>query len=96
VERGTEEEKYYREMHLDNNTFSEGEEPSAGQGIWDARERQDGGRGMYIEGEEVRVVVVKITDGRVSDWKGGVRDWTLTDIKNDIDGEALVNGVAGS
>lgn len=97
VERGTEEERYYREMHLDNNTFSEGEEQSAGQGIWDVRERQDGGRGMYIEGEEVRVVVVKVTDGRVSDWKGGVRDWTLAEEgENNIDGEALVNGVAGS
>lgn len=96
VERGTEEERYYKEMHLDNNTFSEGEEQGPGHGIWDVRERQDGGRGMYIEGEEVRVVVVKITDGRVSDWKGGVRDWTLADIENNIDGEALVNGVAGS
>jgi hypothetical protein len=97
VERGTEEERYYKEMHLDNNTFSEGEEPSAGQGIWDVRERQDGGRGMYIEGEEVRVVMVKITDGRVSDWKGAVRDWTLsTERENNGDGETLVNGVAGS
>jgi hypothetical protein len=52
---------------------------------------------MYIEGEEVRVVVVKITDGRVSDWKGGVRDWTLAGEEgNNVDGEALVNGVAGS
>jgi hypothetical protein len=97
VERGTEEEKYYREMHLDNNTFSEGEEQAPGQGVWDVRERQDGGRGMYIEGEEVRVVVVRITDGRVSDWKGGVRDWSLVgEGENNVGGEGLVNGVVGS
>jgi hypothetical protein len=72
-ERGTE-EAYLREKHLDNNKLAD-EEDQEGQGsFWDDRERQGGGRDMYIEGKEVRVVVVKITDGRVSDWKGGVRD----------------------
>jgi len=70
VETGTEEEKYLREKHLENNTFDGG---AGGH----QKEADDGGREMYIEGEEVRVVVVKITDGRVSDWKGGVRDWSL-------------------
>lgn len=94
VDRGTEEEKYYREMHLDNNTFSEGEGQQQG-GFWES-ERQDGGREMYIEGEEVRVVVVRITDGRVSDWKGGVRDWSLSGIEvgNDDGGHELVNGAS--
>ena len=27
----------------------------------------------------MRVVVVKIKDGRVADWKGAIRDWSLTD-----------------
>lgn len=93
ADRDTEEERYYYREHLENNTFSEtgGEGASA----W-AREEPDGGRGIFIEGEEVRVVVVKIKDGRVSDWKGAIRDWTLLDagaagqVEN---GAPLVNGV---
>ncbi|KAL5353648.1 hypothetical protein ACLOAV_001686 [Pseudogymnoascus australis] len=80
VESGTEEERFLREAHLRNNTFGEGEE--AGE-----RGAQDGGRGCFIEGEEVRVVVVRITDGRVADWKGAVRDWSL------VPRERLANGV---
>lgn len=79
VEQGTEEEKYFKERHLQNNTFSEGGPGAGGE--------QDGGRGCFIEGNEVRVVVVKIKDGRVADWKGAVRDWSL------VDGQAQVNGV---
>ncbi|XPS93998.1 hypothetical protein M3J09_003324, partial [Ascochyta lentis] len=37
----------------------------------------DGGTRCYVEGDEVKVVVVKIKDGRIADWKGQVRDWTL-------------------
>lgn len=95
MERGTEEDKYYREQHLDNNTFSEGEEGQGQGSFWDEREKQDGGRGIFIEGEEVRVVVVRITDGRVSDWKGAVRDWSLSgqERENNSAGETLANGV---
>jgi hypothetical protein len=39
----------------------------------------DGGTKCYVEGNEVRVVVVSIRDGRIADWKGHVRDWTLSD-----------------
>ncbi|OBT77713.1 hypothetical protein VF21_03824 [Pseudogymnoascus sp. 05NY08] len=79
VDSGTEEENWLREAHLRNNTFGEGGEE-------EGRE-QDGGRGCFIEGEEVRVVVVRITDGRVADWKGAVRDWSL------VPRERLANGV---
>jgi len=65
VDRDTDEERYYKEQHLDNNTFSDGEEGQSQGAFWDEREKQDGGRGIFIEGEEVRVVVVKITYGRV-------------------------------
>lgn len=89
MEQGTEEESYYREKHLDNNTFTEGENGER-RGAWGSAEREggDGGREIFIEGEEVRVVVVKIRDGRVADWKGAVRDWSLGDTS-----ENLVNGV---
>lgn len=95
MERGTDEEAYYKEMHLDNNTFSEGAEGEGASNFWG--ETQDGGREMYIEGEEVRVVVVRITDGRVSDWKGGVRDWSLSGVEGGSAGgnstAGMVNGV---
>ncbi|KAK0121643.1 hypothetical protein ONS95_009931 [Cadophora gregata] len=95
VDRGTDEEAYYKEMHLENNTFSEGAEGEGTSNFWG--EAQDGGREMYIEGEEVRVVVVKITDGRVSDWKGGVRDWSLSGLEGGNAGGSsaarMVNGV---
>jgi hypothetical protein len=89
VEQGTEEETYYREMHLDNNTFTEGENGER-RNAWGSAERQDGdgGREIFIEGEEVRVVVVQIRDGRVADWKGAVRDWSLAETA-----DGLVNGI---
>ena len=92
VERGTAEEAYLRERHLENNTFSDDHGSDAGAGwgssaVDDAARNGDGGRGCFIEGEEVRVVVVKIKDARVADWKGAIRDWSLSE------DEALPNGV---
>ena len=77
LEQGTEEEKYFKERHIQNNTFQEGGMVT----------EQDGGRKEFIEGEEVRVVVVKIKDGRVADWKGAIRDWSL------VEDDKMVNGV---
>lgn len=66
---------------------------------------RDGGRGSYIEDEDVRVVVVEIRDGRISDWKGGVTDWAIEGAgqtvsqptgsreAEDNGGRPLVNGV---
>jgi hypothetical protein len=75
IPRGSDEEIYYRDQHLENNTFdSEGgpmfnHEAETGQ--------EDGGRSCFVAGEEVRVIVVNIKDIRTSDWKGGVKDWVL-------------------
>ena len=94
VDRGTDEERYYREQHLDTNTFTGGDER---RNDWSAVEIEgnDGGRGSFIEDEQVRVVVVEIRDGRVSDWKGAVRDWSLVGGagESDMSGDRLVNGV---
>lgn len=49
----------------------------------------DGGTRCYVEGDEVKVVVVKIKDGRIADWKGQVRDWNL----EDSDSARTVNGL---
>lgn len=95
LEGGSEEEKWCKEQHLANNTFegSEGGRQQRalssaaifGTSPSDGR-AGDGGRGSYIEDEDVRVVVVRIRDGRISDWKGGVKDWVIED-------SGLVDGV---
>ena len=36
-----------------------------------------GGANNYIEGEEIRVVLVSPTQCRIADWKGGIKDWAL-------------------
>lgn len=38
----------------------------------------DGGTKYYVEDDQVRVVVVRVTDGRIADWKGQTRDWSVT------------------
>jgi hypothetical protein len=97
LESGSEEEKWCKEQHLANNTF-EGSEGSRqmralssgdifGTSPADGR-AGDGGRGSYIEDQDVRVVVVRIRDGRISDWKGGVKDWVISDAD-----EVVVDGV---
>lgn len=92
LESGTEEEKWCKQQHLDNNTFdtqTTGSEQLFGTSPTNAR-AGDGGRGSYIEDEEVKVVVVRIKDGRISDWKGGVKDWVIAE-----PGQAqnMVNGI---
>lgn len=82
LERDTEEERFYKQAHLDNNTFVPTDAPFAfgtSPGTIPADDSGDGGRGCFIEGEEVRVVVVQVKDGRIADWKGGVRDWVVED-----------------
>ncbi|PNS19684.1 Pyridoxamine 5'-phosphate oxidase [Sphaceloma murrayae] len=44
--------------------------------------------------DDVRVVVVKIKDGRIADHKGGVRDFILTTDSGDNVPQRLTNGVA--
>ncbi len=40
-------------------------------------EEEEEGVGAYVEGEQVMVVAVRVRDGRIADWKGGVKDWKL-------------------
>jgi hypothetical protein len=60
--------------------------------LWGQEETRegDGGTRSYVEDEEVCVVVVKIKDGRIADWKGQVRDWVVA---ADAGQSALPNGV---
>ncbi|RYP40601.1 hypothetical protein DL767_001601 [Monosporascus sp. MG133] len=87
VAPGSEEERYYRDQHLENNTFdSDGTTPSAFN-----RQPEDGGRECFVAGEEVRVILVHVRDVRTSDWKGGVKDWVL--VPEGSEAAAAVNGV---
>ncbi|KAK0737434.1 hypothetical protein B0T21DRAFT_286780 [Apiosordaria backusii] len=83
VERGSEEEKYYRDIHLANNTFDSAtgpaEEPSA---------REDDERARL---HDARVIVVGIRDVRIADWKGAVRDWVISSPEDAARGQ--VNGI---
>ncbi|KAK0733742.1 hypothetical protein B0T26DRAFT_633682 [Lasiosphaeria miniovina] len=76
VDSGSEEERYFREKHLQNNTF---DASSSLNLVGDqAQEEGDGGRGHFVAGEEVRVIVVAIRHVRIADWKGSVRDWVIS------------------
>lgn len=82
----------------DEDTYSSS---PVGTGLWGGLGREeeeeaegeqaregDGGK-RYVEGHEISVVVVKIRDGRIADWKGQVRDWV---VRGDED-TGLANGV---
>jgi hypothetical protein len=56
----------WREENLRTSATNEGD---IGEG--------DGGTKCYVEDDEVRVVVVRITGGRIADWRGQTRDWTV-------------------
>lgn len=65
---------------MENNTF--GDQAREEHGFFGATQNApqsavDGGASCFIEGEEVRVVLVGVREGRIADWKGGVKDWTL-------------------
>ncbi|KAK5131278.1 hypothetical protein LTR08_001183 [Meristemomyces frigidus] len=97
---GTEEERWCREQHLANNTFAEagsgGDEQQRLFSSSPSQARGDGGRGSYIEDRDVRVVVVRIREGRISDWKGGVTEFVLAEQEGGagevVEGGRMVNG----
>ena len=104
LQPGTEEERWCKEQHLANNTFEAGGGGGGGgQDLFGTSPTQgrsmsmgDGGRGSYIEDQDVRVVVVRIRDGRISDWKGGVKDFCLAEPAGVVDAGApggLTNGM---
>lgn len=97
---GTEEEKWCKEKHLENNTF--GDQAKEEAGFFGSTPHAssiecDGGTSCFIEGEEVRVVLVGVREGRIADWKGGVKDWSLAPTAGSGDPrgrDRMVNGVS--
>ncbi|KAK4136889.1 hypothetical protein BT67DRAFT_373833 [Trichocladium antarcticum] len=90
VDRDSPEEHYYRDVHLENNTFDDAMVDlggiAAGGGVAaDGEEKgvltngvgPGTGTSRFAAGEEVRVIVVGIRDVRISDYKGAVRDWVI-------------------
>ncbi|KAK0628223.1 hypothetical protein B0T17DRAFT_504922 [Bombardia bombarda] len=85
VDSSSQEESFYRQKHLENNTFDTETTLSAATasllrresivGNGGQQQEGDGGRGCFVAGEEVRVIVVGIRDVRIADWKGAVRDY---------------------
>ncbi|MCJ1356086.1 MAG: hypothetical protein MMC33_006080 [Icmadophila ericetorum] len=94
LEQGSEEEKWCKERHLENNTF--GDQAREDQGFFGAASTNgmgDGGTSCFIEGEDVRVVSVRVKEARIADWKGGVKDWAITNEEEGERGrEKITNG----
>ncbi|KAL6242019.1 hypothetical protein RBB50_010930 [Rhinocladiella similis] len=104
LEGGSDEEKWCKETHLANNTF--GDQAKEEIGVF-GRQHQppnpDDAGSCYIGADDVRVVIVPIREGRIADWKGGVKDWVL--VNDDVpaatddsargrsNGQPLVNGI---
>lgn len=105
LEEGSEEEKWCKETHLANHTF--GEQVRQEAGFFSAQPvTESENSSCYIEGDDVRVVLVPIREGRTADWKGGVKDWAVTDEgaqsglsristgdRGRSNGQPLVNGI---
>jgi hypothetical protein len=87
LEKGSVEEKWCKEAHLANNTFGDQAKEEAGlfggQPPHAPGAMEGAGSGVssscYIEGEDVRVVIVRVQEGRIADWKGGVKDWVVVE-----------------
>ncbi|EHY56022.1 hypothetical protein ABEF95_012040 [Exophiala dermatitidis] len=101
LEQGSEEEKWCKEAHLANNTF--GDQVRQEAGMFGDGPITEGNSSCYIAGDDVRVVLVPIREGRIADWKGGVKDWVLVDdgsapTTTDVErgrsnGQPVVNGI---
>lgn len=94
LEPESEEEAWCKEKHLENNTFEEEEMSLQQQQQPDVPGQR---RPSISVDENARVVTVRVSEGRIADWKGGVRDWAVI-LENDGQGHpagaGLVNGVA--
>ena len=93
VDRHSDEENWCRKKHMENNTFDD--EAEVSQRIFGSSPPPDslGHRDAApaVEEEDIRVVLVNVQQGRIADWKGGVKDWRVSD-----EAAASVDGVGRS
>jgi hypothetical protein len=88
LDQGSEEESWCKAKHKESNAFGEDTQPDPfGMAGVDAN------AGSYIEGQEMRVVLVKIKDGRISDWQESVKDFTVDESSVAGHAAGLVNGI---
>lgn len=103
---GSAEELWCKEQHLLHNAFETTTAAADGNsethpghqilGTSPMQTRREGFGASYIADQDVRVVVVRIRDGRISDWKGGVKDFVLANPEAENDSRRpMVNGIAG-
>ncbi|KAJ5624542.1 FMN-binding split barrel-related protein [Penicillium lagena] len=92
---GSAEEAWCKERHLENNTFEEEEINTFGQQQQQQGQDPSLRRPSLSIDSDVRVVTVRVREGRIADWKGGVRDWVLLPAE-ERDTAGLVNGVPSS
>ncbi|CRG82911.1 hypothetical protein PISL3812_00258 [Talaromyces islandicus] len=88
LESGSEEERWCKNQHLENNTFV----AAPGEEIPFAQRRGSGVAETPMIDDDSRVVVVQVREGRIADWKGGVRDWQL--VRSGENAHGGVNGVS--
>merc|ERR1711939_1183311 len=87
LEQGSDEERWCKETHLANNTFGDQAKEEAGMFGAPLPDPQGPASSGYGEGDDVRVVVVPVREGRIADWKGGVKDWRVV-----LEGPRVGNG----
>lgn len=82
---GSDEEKFFYDAHLEENTYDESSQPfrrSEGEG--------ESGRtrpaGSSVVGGDVSVIVVEIKNVRISDYKGDVRDYAVVPEEKTVNG----------
>lgn len=91
LEPGSEEESWCKEKHLQNNTFDE-EMSMIDQ--HQLQQQQAGFRRPSLSiDDDARVVTVRVSEGRIADWKGGVRDWRLVTEGPERATTEMVNGI---
>ena len=93
--QGTDEEKWCKEAHLQNNTFGDQAREEAGL-FGGEPPNPEGSASCYMAGDDVRVVLVPIREGRIADWKGGVTDWVLEPGRGAVAGNGDARGREGA
>ena len=90
LESGSEEEKWCKSQHVESHGFKESAVDDGPDSPTGTEHTSGGG---FLQGEDVRVVVVRVQEGRIADWKGGVKDFVIRD-EGEVQTAPLVNGVA--